>query len=58
VGTRSFVAVVAERCVVADALTKVVLAQGKRGEGTLRHYCASAHLYRPGHGWRSLATSR
>jgi thiamine biosynthesis lipoprotein len=58
VGTRSFVAVVAERCVVADGLTKVVLAQGKRSEDMLRHYRASAHLYRPGHGWRSLATSR
>jgi thiamine biosynthesis lipoprotein len=56
VGTRSFVCVVAERCVVADALTKVVLAQGTRSETVLRRYGASAHLYRPGHGWRSLAT--
>jgi thiamine biosynthesis lipoprotein len=56
VGTRSFVCVVAERCVVADALTKVVLAQGTRSQPVLRRYGASAHLYRPGHGWRSLAT--
>lgn len=56
VGTCSFVCVVAERCVVADALTKVVLAQGPRSETVLRRHGASAHLYRPGHGWRSLAT--
>jgi FAD:protein FMN transferase len=56
VGTRSFVCVVAEQCVVADALTKVVLAQGTRSEAMLRRYGASAHLYRPGHGWRALAT--
>jgi thiamine biosynthesis lipoprotein len=56
VGTRSFVCVVAERCVVADALTKVVLAQGTRSQTVLRRYGAWAHLYRPGHGWRSLAT--
>jgi thiamine biosynthesis lipoprotein len=56
VGTRSFVSVVAERCVIADALTKVVLAQGARSETLLRRYGASAYLYRAGHGWRSLAT--
>jgi FAD:protein FMN transferase len=56
VGARSFVCVVAEQCMVADALTKVVLAQGTRSEAMLRRYGASAHLYRPGHGWRSLAT--
>lgn len=56
VGTRSFVCVVADRCVVADALTKVVLAQGPRSERTLYRYGASAYLFRPGHSWRSLAT--
>ena len=56
VGTRSFACVVAERCVVADALTKVVLAQGAHSETVLRRYGASAYLFRPGHGWRSLAT--
>lgn len=55
VGARAFVAVVAERCVLADALTKVVLAQGTRSEHALRHYGASAHLYRPGYGWCTLA---
>ncbi len=58
VGARSFVAVVAEQCVVADALTKVVLAQGTRSENALRHYGASAHLYRPGRGWCTLAPPR
>jgi thiamine biosynthesis lipoprotein len=56
VGTRSFVCVGAERCVAADALTKVVLAQGTRSQTLLCRYGASVHLYRPGHGWRSLAT--
>jgi thiamine biosynthesis lipoprotein len=57
-GTQSFVSVVADRCVVADALTKVVLAQGKRSEDLLRSYGASAHLNRPGHGWCTLASPR
>jgi FAD:protein FMN transferase len=58
VGRRSFVSVVAPRCVVADALTKVVLARGARSEGALRGFGASAHLFRPGVGWRTLAAPR
>ena len=53
VGTRSFVAVVAERCVTADALTKTVLAFGKESENLLRRYDATAHLHTL-RGWRSL----
>ena len=53
VGMRSFVAVVAERCVIADALTKAVLALGKRSENLLRRYDATAHLRAP-RGRRSL----
>jgi thiamine biosynthesis lipoprotein len=56
VGTGSFACVVADRCVIADALTKIVLAQGARSEDLLRRHAASAHLYRPGIGWRVLAT--
>jgi thiamine biosynthesis lipoprotein len=39
-----FVSVVADHCVVADALTKVVLALEEQSEPVLRHYRASAHL--------------
>jgi thiamine biosynthesis lipoprotein len=53
VGKRSFVAVVAERCVIADALTKTVLALGKRSENLLQRYSATAYLYTLD-GWRSF----
>jgi len=49
--TRAFVSVVAERCIIADALTKIVLALGERSEPLLRGHQASAHLY-DGAGWR------
>jgi thiamine biosynthesis lipoprotein len=54
VGTHSFACVVADRCVVADALTKVALAQGLRSDGLLRHYGATAHLHSARHGWRTF----
>jgi thiamine biosynthesis lipoprotein len=54
VGTHSFACVVADRCVVADALTKVVLAQGVRSAGLLRRYGAIAHLHSARHGWRTF----
>jgi thiamine biosynthesis lipoprotein len=50
---RRFVCVVAARCVVADALTKVVLARGQRSVSLLRRYGAVAHLH-GAHGWRHL----
>lgn len=56
VGMRSFVAVVAERCVIADALTKAVLALGQRSEDLLRRYDATAHLHTV-RGWRSIGPS-
>jgi thiamine biosynthesis lipoprotein len=56
VGTHSFACVVADHCVVADALTKVVLAQGTRSAGLLRHYGATAHLHSARHGWRTFGT--
>ena len=42
VGTRSFVCVVADRCVVADALTKVVMLAGPSATALLDHYRAGA----------------
>lgn len=57
VGTRSFVSVVAQECVVADALTKVVLAKGARSDRLLKQFEATAHLYSPQQGWRSLGVA-
>jgi FAD:protein FMN transferase len=57
VGRRSFACVVAPTCVLADALTKVVLAQGARSEPLLRRYGATAHLHSERTGWRSLGAA-
>jgi thiamine biosynthesis lipoprotein len=56
VGTRHFVAVVARRCVVADALTKVVLVLGGRSDRVLRRYGATAYVETRGQ-WRTLGAS-
>jgi FAD:protein FMN transferase len=45
VGTNSFVSVVAEHCMVADALTKVVLAGGEAFGALLRARGATAYLH-------------
>jgi thiamine biosynthesis lipoprotein len=55
VGARSFACVVASTCVVADALTKVVLARGARSAPLLRRYGAVAHLHGSDGIWRTLA---
>jgi FAD:protein FMN transferase len=52
--TDRFVCVLAERCVVADALTKVVMAEGQGSLELLRRFGASAHLHDPLTGWQSL----
>jgi thiamine biosynthesis lipoprotein len=52
IGSGRFVSVVAEQCVLADALTKVVLALEDQSEPILRRYGASAHLHDSRHGWR------
>ncbi len=49
-----FVSVIAEQCVVADALTKIVMAKGTESTSLLRHVRASAHVYDPGAGWQHL----
>jgi FAD:protein FMN transferase len=45
------VCVVAERCIVADALTKVVMAEGPHSADLLRQFKASALLHDPLGGW-------
>ncbi len=52
VGTRRAVSVVAPSCVVADALTKVVLSDARFAASLLRRHGASAVLHDPRHGWR------
>jgi len=52
--TQRFVCVVAERCVVADALTKVVMAEGANSAESLRRFKASACFHDPERGWRHL----
>lgn len=54
VGLSSFACVTAESCAVADALTKVVLSEGRRADRVLRRFDAAAHLYDRRWGWRSL----
>jgi len=57
IDTRRFVSVVARSCIIADALTKIVLAMGKESEPLLRRYGASAHLQDPGNDWQHLGVS-
>jgi thiamine biosynthesis lipoprotein len=52
--TDRFACVLAERCVVADALTKVVIAEGRSSHEILRQFGASAHLHDPLQGWQHL----
>jgi thiamine biosynthesis lipoprotein len=56
--TSRFVCVVAERCLVADALTKVVMARGEESAELLRQFGASAYVHDPGRGWRHLDVER
>lgn len=57
VARRRSVSVVAPTCLVADALTKVVLADAGIGARLLRRYEASACLYDEKRGWRMLGDS-
>ena len=57
VGARRGVSVVAASCCVADALTKVVLADVRVGEKLLQRHRASAYLFDEARGWRALGTS-
>lgn len=49
-----FVCVAAPRCVVADALTKVVLAQGAESAKLLRHFGVFAYLKDPSEEWQRI----
>jgi thiamine biosynthesis lipoprotein len=49
-----FVCVVARRCVIADALTKVVMAQGACAAGHLQRFSAVAHVCEAEKGWLSF----
>lgn len=51
------VSVVAATCLIADALTKVVLADTRIGERLLRRHSASACLHDGRRGWRMLGCS-
>ena len=52
--TDRFVCVIAEQCIVADALTKIVMAKGAECAALLGHCGASAHIHDPGSGWRHV----
>lgn len=52
--TERFVCVIANGCLVADALTKVVMAEGASSRELLRQFRASAHFHDPVSGWEHL----
>jgi thiamine biosynthesis lipoprotein len=54
VGSHSFVSVIAPECVVADACTKIVMAEGRAAEALLHGFGAAALLYHAGRGWSHL----
>lgn len=56
-GSRTFACVMADRCVIADALTKVVLGTRSRGAALLRQYGATAHVYTTRSGWHTVGAA-
>lgn len=54
----AFVSVVAPSCVLADALTKVVLTLGTDAAKVLAAFGASAYLYAPDQGWQVIGGER
>jgi thiamine biosynthesis lipoprotein len=52
-----FAAVIAESCMIADALTKPALILRERSENLLSRYGACAHLHAPGAGWMHLGAA-
>jgi len=57
VDARATVSVLAGRCIIADALTKVVLADAAAAAPLLRRFRAAAHVHHPeypGSGWRRV----
>lgn len=55
-GRSSFVSVVAQECMIADALTKVVLAQRRRAAPVLARFGATAYWHNARLGWRVIAS--
>ena len=53
-----FVSVLCEECLVADALTKVVLVEGERCQPVLELFNATAYLHDPGGEWQCLPSVR
>lgn len=53
-GARSFVSVVASTCMIADALTKVVLARRSRAAPLLQRFGAVAYWHNARLGWREI----
>jgi FAD:protein FMN transferase len=56
-GSRTFACVMAEQCVIADALTKVVLGTRSRGAAILRQFGATAHVYTARSGWHTIGAA-
>ena len=52
--TDRFVCVTAERCMIADALTKVVMTEGEESASLLRRFDASAYFHDPERGWKQM----
>jgi thiamine biosynthesis lipoprotein len=57
IGTASSASVVAEHCMIADALTKVVLAQGAASASVLARFGARACMHDPWRGWRFVGAA-
>jgi thiamine biosynthesis lipoprotein len=53
-GVDRFVSVLAERCIIADALTKVAIAAGAAASDTLKAFRAQALLFDQRNGWQSF----
>jgi len=56
IGARSSVSVVADTCCIADALTKVMLADRRTGTCLLNRYRAHAFVFGPARGWQAYGT--
>lgn len=57
-GLDSFVSVVADRCVIADGLTKIVLAKRARSNAILKASEATAYVHSAREGWRVLGIAK
>jgi thiamine biosynthesis lipoprotein len=55
-GTRSFVSVAAPECMIADVLTKIILARGHAAADMLELHDATAYLHQDGAGWHIIGS--